>query len=58
MSSFQIQGDFGTPLERAAANGHIEIVALLLQVEGIDVNQWVSIHDTYPYHFASLPYYY
>ena len=43
LSSFQLQGYYGTPLERAAANGCTEVVALLLQVEGIDVNKEVSI---------------
>ena len=32
-----------TPLAAASQNGHTEIVALLLQVEEIDVNKGVSI---------------
>ena len=43
MSSFLLQGNYGTPLMAASEKGHIEIVAMLLQAEGIDVNQEVSI---------------
>ena len=64
LSSFQLQGYYGTPLCEASENGHTEIVALLLQAEGIDVNKSVSsmtptltmspYHPTtgitYPYH--------
>ena len=31
------------PLEEASRNGHTEIVAMLLKVEGIDVNKGVSV---------------
>ena len=41
--SFYLQGRYGTPLQAASANGHTDIVAMLLKTKGIDVNKWVRI---------------
>ena len=38
LSSFQLQGDYGTPLVVASRNGHTEVVAALAEA-GVDVNQ-------------------
>ena len=43
LSSFQLQGLNGTPLVTASKEGHTKIVAMLLQADGIDVNEGVSI---------------
>ena len=43
LSSFPAQGRYETPLEFASGEGDAKIVALLLQAEGIDVNEGVSI---------------
>ena len=48
VSSFHLQEycyEYDTPLASAARNGHIEIVAMLLQAEGIDVNYMVIIFN-------------
>ena len=47
LSSFYLQGRlYGPPLQVASKNGHTEIVAMLLQVKGIDVNK--EVHKCYP----------
>ena len=43
LSYFFLQRYGGTPLQSASRNGHAEIVAMLLQAKGIDVNKEVSI---------------
>ena len=63
-----LQGENSTPLYWASRNGHTDIVALLLQAEGIDVNKGVmpkylplpslgSPHFTTTNPFHSLPFF-
>ena len=55
LSSFHRQGYRSTSLAKASAYGHSEIVALLLQTKGIDVNHGVSITILTPSHVAFSP---
>ena len=41
LNIYPVAKDCYTPLAAAAKNGHIEIVAMLLQAEGIDAIQGV-----------------